>query len=229
VNNALTGVIGHLELAQRGLSAKHPAAEHLEASRGCAFQAAEAVKRIVAFACRPSMPQTPTRLALGGLSEQLAEQLRRRNQPGLTIRVIKDVPGWVITNEVVFGAAVDQVVLNALEAMPAGGILQLHVYFHDDLCCLAVSDSGGGIAPDMVPYLFRPFRTTKASGHLGLGLVQARELVQLLGGTLDVVSSPGQGTTAIFALPAVETVEDWPEDPLPPGPEEAYASGCAGV
>jgi signal transduction histidine kinase len=206
VNNALTGVIGHLELARRSASPRGPVADHLQASLACAFQAADAVKRIVAFACRPPAPQAVAQ-SLALVADQLAGNVRSLGRPGLTVMVTRESPGWVLAAETVLQSALEQVVANALEAMPSGGTLRLHVHERDRHSCLSITDNGGGIPPEILARLFEPFRTTKASGHLGLGLVLCRDMMLLLGGRLDVVSKAGQGTTITLALPRLEKAD----------------------
>lgn len=212
VNNALTGVIGHLELGLRGVSPKSPAAEHLQASRACAFQAAAAVKRIVTFACRPEPPQTRSALSLADVAEQLAGQLRSSHRPGLNVVVVRESAGWVLANDTVLPAILEPVVVNALEAMPSGGTLRLHVHEREGQSLLSIGDSGGGIPAEALVHLFEPFHTTKGSGHLGLGLVLVREMVQLLGGWLEVASHANQGTTVTVALPCSQAAvsSQWP-------------------
>ncbi|HCB48326.1 MAG TPA: hypothetical protein DEP47_02080, partial [Chloroflexi bacterium] len=94
--------------------------------------------------------------------------------------------------------------LNARDAMPDGGVLSLetsalelgpeaptrgaHVQ-------LAVSDTGTGIAPELVPHIFEPFFTTKPLGEgTGLGLSVSYGLIRRYGGTITVESTPGSGT-----------------------------------
>jgi signal transduction histidine kinase len=202
VNNSLTGVIGYLELGLRGLSPRSTVGEHLQASLDCAHQAASAVKRIVSFACRPEIPRPRQPMSLAVVVEEVVERVRARRLPGLTIQAVLEVPGLALADDLILRAALDQVINNALEAMPVGGTLLLHVGQVEGSCVLTVSDTGGGIPSDILPHLFRPFHTSKTSGHLGLGLVQARNLVQLLSGRIDVASVVGQGVTVTIVLPA---------------------------
>jgi two-component system sporulation sensor kinase A len=204
VNNALTGVIGYLELSLRGLSARSPVTEHLQASLDCAYQAASAVKRIVVFANRPEAPRAQQPLSLSILAEQVIERVRAQKWPGLAISAFLEAPGLVLVNETVLQAALDHVLSNALEAMPGGGTLLLRVGQSVGCCQLVIGDTGGGIPKEILPYLFQPFHTSKTSGHLGLGLVQCRDLIQLLGGRLDIASIAGVGTTVTITLPSLD-------------------------
>ena len=96
---------------------------------------------------------------------------------------------------------------NAIKFTPKGGQLQIRLQQVDSHVEIAVSDTGQGISPDFLPYVFDRFRqhdstTTRSYGGLGLGLAIARQLVELHGGTITVASPGiGQGTTFIVKLP----------------------------
>lgn len=98
---------------------------------------------------------------------------------------------------------------NAIKFTPSGG--QVKVCLNQDSCCvqISVSDTGIGISPDFIPYIFEYFRqadssTTRKFGGLGLGLAIARNLVELHGGTVAVESSgEGNGATFTVRLPLV--------------------------
>jgi signal transduction histidine kinase len=90
--------------------------------------------------------------------------------------------------------------LNAEQAMPDGGTLTLMSSCDGDSVCLDVIDTGQGIPPEQLSKLFRPFHTTKASGH-GLGLATTRKIVLAHRGTISVQSEPGRGTKFTIRLP----------------------------
>lgn len=204
VNNALTGVIGYLELSLRDLAPCGPVSEHLQASLDCACQASAAVKRIVTFASRPQAVQTGQILTLTSIVEQIVRRVAAQERSDLTIRPQIKTPGLVWANETVLLAALEPVLNNALEAMSGGGTLVLRVGQLNGWCQISIGDTGGGIPEDVVPNLFQPFRTSKRSGHLGLGLFHCRELIQMLGGRLEVASLAGQGTTVTILLPSLD-------------------------
>jgi signal transduction histidine kinase len=91
--------------------------------------------------------------------------------------------------------------LNAEQAMPDGGTLTLVGRQDGDAVCLDVIDTGCGIPAEQLPKVFRPFHTTKTTGH-GLGLAITRKIVQAHRGTIDVQSEPGRGTKFTIRLPA---------------------------
>ena len=93
-------------------------------------------------------------------------------------------------------------VLNAAEAMPDGGILGVKSGFGDerDWVTIEICDVGSGIDPKDREKIFDPFFTTKREG-VGLGLVNARSLVEIHGGTIELQPRPDRGTRALVRLP----------------------------
>jgi two-component system, NtrC family, sensor kinase len=94
--------------------------------------------------------------------------------------------------------------VNALEAMPGGGHLQIEAKRHGGAKVqLRVRDSGEGIAAEALPHVFEPFFTTKQDRMgTGLGLAIAHSILEQHGGTIAVEETSGSGTTLLVTLPA---------------------------
>ncbi|MBV9712192.1 MAG: two-component sensor histidine kinase BarA, partial [Ktedonobacteraceae bacterium] len=98
-------------------------------------------------------------------------------------------------------------VSNALKFTEKGGITIRCTQLHSErMARIAVSDTGIGISPAALGYIFEAFRqadgsTTRRFGGTGLGLTIARKLIELQGGEVAVESTPGQGSTFSFMLP----------------------------
>ncbi len=93
---------------------------------------------------------------------------------------------------------------NAIKAMPEGGTLRVESARSDDgeQVMVTVTDTGIGIAPEVLPRIFDPFFTTSDVGRgTGLGLSVSYGIVKRHGGTIDVTSKPGSGSTFIISLP----------------------------
>ncbi len=91
-------------------------------------------------------------------------------------------------------------VLNAIQAMPEGGVLRVLSKYEEGYVVLAFADSGVGIAPEHKPRLFEPFFSTKRDGT-GLGLSVTYGIIDAHGGSIDVVSELGKGSTFSVRLP----------------------------
>lgn len=92
--------------------------------------------------------------------------------------------------------------LNAIEAMEPGGKLQIEISDREenDGLNIQISDTGHGIPAEDLPKIFDPYFTTKSSGT-GLGLAIAHNIVEAMGGTIEVKSRTGKGTTFTLRLP----------------------------
>jgi signal transduction histidine kinase len=93
------------------------------------------------------------------------------------------------------------ILLNAVQAMPEGGQLTLRSWAESAEICVAVSDTGVGMTPEVQHRLFDPFFTTKGAGGTGLGLSASQALIKGHHGTITVQSDPGRGTTFVIRLP----------------------------
>ncbi|MCC6417291.1 MAG: hypothetical protein IT429_03480 [Gemmataceae bacterium] len=161
-----------------------------------------AVQGMLDFA-RPPRPH-PAACDLRELVRQVVELTRaRRRQLGVTCGL--ELPPEPVVARVdpgQFKSVLVNLLLNALDAMPQGGNLQLRVR-----CCSAagirvvVEDTGGGISPEILERLFVPFASTKANGT-GLGLSVARRIIEDHGGQLSAENRAEGGARFVVELPA---------------------------
>jgi signal transduction histidine kinase len=142
---------------------------------------------------------------LGAIAQEALAFARPR--PGAApaggrIEMTADLPPTspVAGSAIALREAVVNLVLNAMEAMPAGGSVTVRLRAVEYGVELVVADSGAGIAPEVRPRIFDPFFTTRP-GHLGLGLTVVQAVVLRAGGRVDVASGPA-GTTVTLWLPA---------------------------
>jgi signal transduction histidine kinase len=97
-------------------------------------------------------------------------------------------------------------ILNARDAMPRGGQLEISTGFDEDSITICFQDTGEGISPDHLSRIYDPFFTTKQIGKgTGLGLAVSYGIVQDHGGQITVESSSGEGTRFLIRLPLVTT------------------------
>jgi len=209
INNALTGVLGYLELALQEAQPGTPLHEHLCVSRNCSLDIAKLVQRIVAFAMPHHAHLTYTQIALDDMAEEAVRQLNAQIPfPQIEISVRGGCSGWVRGNQSLLLEVLTQLIQNAQEALPQGGVVELRTWDDSERCYLSVSDQGEGMPSDVQAHLFEPFFTTKCSGHLGLGLAVCRTLIEAQGGTMHISSTPGAGTIVTLVFPRLEEPGD---------------------
>lgn len=109
---------------------------------------------------------------------------------------------WVNADPDRLGAVIEHVLRNAQEATPASGTITCSLEVGDGVARLSIQDSGAGMSSDFVrDRLFRPFDSTKGAKGMGIGAYQVREYVRMLGGDVEVQSSPGRGTRFSISIP----------------------------
>lgn len=220
VNNALTGVIGYLELSLREAPGEGPLREHLTGSLHCVYQAAATVRRAMDFIFRPPAQRMRTRLSLREIAEWAATESRevmKDNGTGSTHSIVvkAESDGWTSGNAQALFEVLKQLLANAREAMPEGGAIRLCVWESAEGCHLSVADEGIGFTQESCDRLFEPFVTSKGCQHLGLGLAICRELIEAQDGHILVTSKLGQGTTVTLTMPAVKEAKSRNDTTIP--------------
>lgn len=137
---------------------------------------------------------------------QTVEPLMREH--GLAFSTVDDCAGSILVGgrKALFGAVVN-LLENAMQATPQGGVITLAGSCHGDLLRLSVRDSGPGITAEMQARIFEPFFTTKGQGT-GLGLAIALGVARAHGGGIDLISEPGAGAEFVMTLPLAQDVVD---------------------
>ena len=97
--------------------------------------------------------------------------------------------------------ALMNLIFNAVDAMPKGGTILFSTEFADERIILRVRDDGIGMPEEVRRHCFEPFFTTKGEAGTGLGLAMVYGIVERHGGSLEIESSPGKGTTFTISLP----------------------------
>jgi signal transduction histidine kinase/CheY-like chemotaxis protein/CHASE3 domain sensor protein len=144
------------------------------------------------------------------------------------VQVAPEAPQSMVTDNLRLEQILKNLLSNAIKFTEAGGVTLAVQVRPGDRVAFAVKDTGIGIPEGQQDVIFEAFRQADGTinrryGGTGLGLSISRELARLLGGTIEVESAPGQGSTFTLTLPAKWT--DVPEAaPAPPAPERASAS-----
>jgi len=235
LNNPLTWVTSNLGFAIEELQKLHrenkearertdEALDALDDAKAGAERIAQIVSDLRTFARSDAEGLHPVSVARAVTSalKMAHNELRHR---GRLVEDLKPVP-TVLGSEARLCQAVLNLLLNAAWSLAAspGAVNEVRVATYTDgegHAVIDVSDTGPGISPDVLPRIFDPFFSTKPTGEgLGLGLSVTHSIITGIGGTIEVESHVGQGTTFRVKLPVVRRPL---EEPTPHTPEPAHA------
>lgn len=161
------------------------------------------------FSSFASAPQArPAATPLAPLVDEILAPYQAALGSRITIAATGAADVTVFVDRVLLARALTNVIENALHAMPGEGRLTVSVRPDGPRVRLDVTDTGVGMDSAALARIFEPYFSTKATGT-GLGLTIARRNVELNGGTIEVASTPGVGTTVTLWLP---TAQDGPAD-----------------
>jgi signal transduction histidine kinase len=158
------------------------------------------IQQFLAFARPPAL--VPAEASLAALVDEVGATLRPSAElRGVTLRCDTTRASTATIDVEQMRQVVDNLVRNAIEATPPGGVIELRAASAADGHLVVVRDSGPGIPPDDLPRIFDLYFTTKTEGT-GVGLAVSQQIVTAHGGRIDVDSSPDTGTTFTVVLPS---------------------------
>jgi putative PEP-CTERM system histidine kinase len=163
------------------------------------------MKKLLAVLAAPSGRPggRPERLAVAAVLETWLREQARALPPRIRLETALAWAGEVQADPEQLRSILQNLLLNAVEAIPQEGTIRVETAAAGDEALVIVSDTGRGMSAEfMRDRLFRPFQTTKPRG-LGIGLYQCRHLLSAMGGSLTVESQEGRGTRMLVRLPAV--------------------------
>lgn len=205
VRNPLTGLLLYSEHLKGKIEGKLPNGDAILIDKiiETINNLTATTEQILNFA-RP-VTLAPRRVDLNGVARDATELLSTEIAAHSieTKLDLADSPVAGMLDEPSIRATTLNLVLNAVQAMPAGGHLTIVTRTSDDKLVLAISDTGSGMTAEQVKKIFEPFSTTKSRG-LGLGMPYAQKIIQQHGGQIVVESQPGKGTEVRIELPASE-------------------------
>jgi CheY-like chemotaxis protein len=149
----------------------------------------------------------------------------RRRGIGIEVRTVLAPLPSVAGDAAELREAMTNLILNAVDAMPAGGVLTLATTPVPDGAQISVDDTGVGMAEAVRTRVFDPFFTTKGPRGTGLGLAMTYGIVARHGGRIEVETAEGRGSTfrLVFPVPAVVPVADPPAPIAAPAPAAALS------
>jgi PAS domain S-box-containing protein len=201
-NNLLMIISGNIDTLRKAVSGEKPLKALLSIERA-SQRAASLTRQLLTFARRQSVQPQQIKLVerLDALRDVLSSGLG--SAATLIIDVAEDV--WnVVVDPNEFETALVNLVINARDAMPEGGVVTVVAKNipESDQVAISVEDTGVGIPDDVAAKVFDPFFTTKAVGKgTGLGLSQVHGFAYQAGGTVGLASRLGEGTKVTICLP----------------------------
>lgn len=213
-NNLLTGITGYVQIAMMKLEPDDKLFKNLEQIDQATKQTNVLTKRLLSFSKKQNIDPKVINLneSVNNLHKMLKRLLDKNIEMQLLTRDIKNIKA----NPIQIDQIIMNFVVNARDAMPKGGILTVetkNVTLDEDYCLthpyvdpgeyvmLAVHDSGVGMDEETRQNIFEPFYTTKKENGTGLGLSTVYSIVKQHHGSVEVESTPGEGSTFKVYLP----------------------------
>ncbi len=119
----------------------------------------------------------------------------------------------ILANKNALVGAIQNLIQNALQAIPNKAVINIHIYCHDDFAYISVKDNGKGIPEQLVDKIFQPFYTSRSKGT-GLGLAVVKSVVNAHQGNVKLISNIGEGAHFCIKLPLLSSIN----------PEQTYSS-----
>ncbi|MES2201290.1 MAG: ATP-binding protein, partial [candidate division FCPU426 bacterium] len=239
-NNMLTVILGSAKLAQQESGLPPVLGAYLSDIESAGEKAADLTQRLLAMSRKQVL--APRILDLNQLVQESEALIRRVVSEEVELKVVlAKQDNLVHADWAQLQQAVINLAINARDAMPKGGRIEMGVHRleivePDPLAFpgmkpgiweeFYVKDSGSGIDPEILPHIFEPFFTTKDKGKgTGLGLAMVYGIVTQSGGVLDVKTTLGQGSTFSIRLPHAEDAPLGVSSGPHPGPFAPAESG----
>ena len=218
-NNLLTAIIGHCDFALMRLPREHKVRTDIEEVAKAAGRAADLTRKLLAFARKQLVE--PKLVNMHDLVLTMEHMLERVLGERIELTFRSEGEPWMVkVDPVQLEQVILNITINARDAMPDGGRLELeyrNIYWSGDgtheisagaYATLAVKDTGVGMNNETLSRVFEPFFTTKdRSQGTGLGLAVSYGIVKQAGGYIWATSEPGIGSTFRILLPRATEVE----------------------
>lgn len=201
VNNPLQGIVAQLDLLSLELPARFRKGRRIKLIRESVEKIAKIVKNLL---CLHRPPQEDEASCSASLVVRSVTDLILSQAMSRQVRVdvsITPPDATIPLSTVRLTQVLLNLILNALDATPSGGVIEVEVTQAQEQTLLLVSDTGSGISPEHRSQLFSPFFTTKGPSGTGLGLSVTHSLITEAGGTIDVADREGGGTTFFVRFP----------------------------
>jgi PAS domain S-box-containing protein len=206
-NNILCVITANSEMLAESIEPEDDDRELVEEIATAAQRASSLTRQLLAFGRKQVV--APVVLDLNDTVEEARRMLRRMLGEDVTLRVSLDPDvGHVCVDPGQILQVLMNLCVNAQGAMGTGGVIIIETRADGDHVLLSVSDSGPGMSDEVKARAFEPFFTTKGLGKgTGLGLAVVHGIVEQAGGTIELDSRLGVGTTVHIKLPVVAAAQ----------------------
>ncbi len=201
INEPLSAILGFGELIKNDYPLPEKAQQDLQKIIASALHAREVVRKLMLFS-----RQVPPKMMSVNLNKLIEEgfyflENRCAKQNVKITRILDPGVPEIVADASQMHQVLVNLTVNAMQAMPQGGEITIRTLVIDDMINIIVSDTGVGMDPELLQKIFIPFFTTKdVDQGTGLGLPVVHGIISSHGGTIDVESTPGQGTTFTIRL-----------------------------
>lgn len=227
LNNSLTVIQGRAQLLLRNAT-DESAAKSLAVITNAVEDGAKTLRRILEFARRDSASEFAP-VELGYLLTSSIDIARPKWQTNsrrgkIEVKVECNGPVFVMGEQSELREVVLNLLFNAVDAMPEGGIMEIGARAEIESGCFWVADTGCGMSAETASRIFEPFFTTKGKLGSGLGLSASHGIITRHNGEIVMVSEPGEGTRFEVRLPLCEKNDRFVKNELEQGSEAACES-----
>ena len=212
-NNLIAAVLGNISIAKMHAPSESKVSERLFEAEKASMHLINLTQQLLAFSRGGAVTRKPTNI------QSIIQDTTEFSLHGSNVKCEYDFPPdlWpVLAREGQMSQVIQNLIINARQAMPNGGIIELSannttIEDRDILPVkpgkyvrITIKDHGTGIPPEHIQKIFKPFFTTKKKGT-GLGLATSYSIIQKHHGHISVESEPGTGTIFTIYLPVSES------------------------
>lgn len=218
LNNSLTVIQGRAQLLMMRTT-DEAVVKSLKIITSAVEEGSKTLRRILEFARRDSSREFAP-VELGELLTSSIEIARPKWQSKssatkINVKVECHEPVYVTGELAELREVVLNLIFNAVDAMPEGGMMEVGTRGEIDSGCFWVADTGNGMSVETAARIFEPFYTTKGKGGTGLGLSASHGIISRHNGEILVVSEPGEGTRFEVRLPICDKISRMVKNPDP--------------
>ncbi|MBO8131708.1 MAG: response regulator [Candidatus Marinimicrobia bacterium] len=211
-NNVLTGVLGRIQLLKRTVKDKN-LLKQINMIEKSALDGASKVAKIQEFSRTRKSKEFKT-INLKELVTDVIEMTRPKwkelaDKKGMIIEPVIEMSDeiHVIGDESDLRNAFTNIIFNAVDAMPEGGIIEIRAEDFNNIVKIYIRDTGVGMSDEVKEKIFDPFFTTKGHAGTGLGMSEVYGIIRSHNGMIEIESEVGKGTTIILTLPTGKKTE----------------------